>query len=583
MSKLQLRIVVKRDAARGAGMNQPIFSGTKLSLALLASMIGLQAHGQVRPDAGSTLEQQRPAPQPPQRSPELGVPAPAAPAMKAQPALKVKVAGFRISGNTVFSEAELNNQLRSFVGRELDFAGLNQAAAAITAYYRSRGYLVAQAYLPEQDIKSGTVQIAVLEGRLGSVRHEITPGSRLSASAADSTLRGVRSGSVISAANAERGLLLLNDLPGVRADGTLVPGRNVGEADLVVRVGDDGPSLRGGVELDNHGNRFTGEWRLGGSVRLVNPSGRGDQVALRALRSTDGNLTIGTLGYSLPLGGDGLRAAFSYTYLDYEIGEEFAALGANGEASVFAAQISYPLRRSRASNLYLGAGYDHKELDDRTLATGTTSRTVDTLRFSVNGDETDGFGGGGVTSYSATLSAGDLDIEPTTALAADAAGRRTAGGFEKIGYELSRSQRLTDRASLYLLMAGQLASKNLDSSEKMSLGGPNGVRAYPVGEAAGDNASLITLELRYALNRMLGLQSHVAAFIDNGTAKVNETPMAGDTANARNLLGYGIGLTLADPGRILLRAMIAWRGERETPTSDNDHNPRAWVQMGLQF
>ena len=39
----------------------------------------------------------------------------------------------------------------------------------------------------------------------------------------------------------------------------------------------------------------------------------------------------------------------------------------------------------------------------------------------------------------------------------------------------------------------QLSSKNLDSSEKFTLGGIGGVEAYPSGEASGDEGRKISL------------------------------------------------------------------------------------------
>ena len=569
---------------------KPQLSTTLKNAPLLAALaaIGMAPYAtvfaQALPNAGSTLETQRPTPEPARRAPDLRVPEPSRPAMKAEPTLRVQVKNFRVTGNTVISEAELQGQLRNFVGKELDFAGLNQAAAAITAYYRSRGYVVAQAYLPEQDIKSGTVQIAVLEGRLGSVKLDMAPGARLREASAAGVMRGVQPGNAIAVDNVERNLLLLNDLSGVRATGALQPGANVGESDLVVRVEDDGPMVRGSVELDNYGSRYTGDWRLGGSVRVVNPSGRGDQLGLRALRSDNGGLTIGSVGYSLPVGDNGLRASLSYTSLNYKVKEEFAALGANGDAEVWAAALAYPVIRSRGSNFYITGGFDHKKLDDRIDSLGTsTSKKVDALRLTGSGDSIDGALGGGANNYSLTFSSGDLKISPDAARTLDAAGRRTNGGFQKFAYDVSRSQRLTDRASLYLAISGQFASKNLDSSEKMSLGGPQGVRAYPVGEAAADIATLMQVELRYRTGTMAGMDSNLAAFVDNGMAQVNETTIAGDVTNRRNLLGYGLGLTLAKPGSLFARAMVAWRGERERPTSDNDRSPRAWVQMGAYF
>src|SRR4029077_11503587 len=95
----------------------------------------------------------------------------------------------------------------------------------------------------------------------------------------------------------------------------------------------------------------------------------------------------------------------------------------------------------------------------------------------------------------------NLGIRPATAEIADQAptGRHTQGNFNKFNYDVRRQQRLTDDASLLFSASGQLASGNLASAEKMSLGGPNGVRAYPVGEATGDSGIVTQTELRYII------------------------------------------------------------------------------------
>ena len=53
-------------------------------------------------------------------------------------------------------------------------------------------------------------------------------------------------------------------------------------------------------------------------------------------------------------------------------------------------------------------------------------------------------------------------------------------------------------------MRGQLAFDNLDSSEKMELGGAYGVRAYPEGEAFGDEGYIATAEARLMLDSLTG-------------------------------------------------------------------------------
>jgi len=126
-------------------------------------------------------------------------------------------------------------------------------------------------------------------------------------------------------------------------------------------------------------------------------------------------------------------------------------------------------------------------------------------------------------------------------------------------------------------VTAQRASKNLDSSEKFVLGGVYGIRAYPQGEAAGDQGWLASLELRQAL--MPGWQGSV--FYDAGGVDINRQPfIAGD--NKRRLSGYGIGLA-ASFDAFSVSATLAWRGGSAAPTSDRDKSPRLWLQGNWRF
>jgi hemolysin activation/secretion protein len=90
----------------------------------------------------------------------------------------------------------------------------------------------------------------------------------------------------------------------------------------------------------------------------------------------------------------------------------------------------------------------------------------------------------------------------------------------RLAYALSRLQRLTNADTLSLAVSGQVANKNLDSSEKFSLGGATGVRTYPQGEADGNEGYLASVELRHNLNDAL----QAILFYDTGAIRINQTP-----------------------------------------------------------
>src|SRR6185436_11720714 len=138
------------------------------------------AIAQQAPDAGQLLQQQRePLRLPPPQDDVRPRPPEPRPALPVSPTLKVRVTQFTFSGNTLYSDQELAEVVKEFIGKELDFEGLNDAATKVRAYHRSRGYFLAQAYLPQQAIRNGSVEIAVIEGRVGHIELQRRPATRL--------------------------------------------------------------------------------------------------------------------------------------------------------------------------------------------------------------------------------------------------------------------------------------------------------------------------------------------------------------------------------------------------------------------
>jgi hemolysin activation/secretion protein len=148
-------------------------------------------------------------------------------------------------------------------------------------------------------------------------------------------------------------------------------------------------------------------------------------------------------------------------------------------------------------------------------------------------------------------------------------------------YGLNRLQRFTDSTFLSVSLSGQTASKNLDSSEKFSLGGINGVRAYPQGEASGDEGLRGTVELRH--NVMANVQATL--FYDWGSVTINRKPFGPPASNSRNLAGVGVGVN-ASLGPVQLRSSLAWRTDGGLPTSipaSSAKRPTLWMQASVAF
>lgn len=542
------------------------------------------ALAQVRPDAGSTqrdLEQRQL--EAPRRPPSIPA-EPVRPALKADDTVRFAVTGVRISGNKAFPAETLIALVRAdLVGRQASLKDLQDAAAKITAHYRANGYIVARAYVPQQAIAQGgaEIEIAVLEGTLGGVK--IENRSRLSAATVARFAAPLAPGVQLTIDTFERPILLLSDQAGVGGvNPVLRAGEAVGTSELVLELA-PAPLATGVLEIDNFGNRFTGKHRVAGQVNLNSPLGIGDSFSARMTKSTSGDLDSVNVRAAVPLGGDGWRVGASYAGTRYSLGSDFANLQASGEAQVAGVFASYPIVRTQRWNLNATATYDAKRFEDRAATAGTVTPKKDRVAgFTLGGDMRDPFVANGVLAWSATLSAGRLSIDEPGARAADAATARAQGSFRKLGFSLLYLQALAERWTFYGSLLGQVAGKNLDSSEKFSLGGASGVRSYPSGEAAGDEGVLLTLELRYALPDIAGATPSVFLFTDQGRVRVNKDPFAAGS-NSRNLGSAGVGFAVAKTQDFSARIIWAARTTGSAATADHDKSSRIWLQAVKYF
>lgn len=590
---------------------KPSFEKTAIarSFAILAPILvgGWTAAALAQPDAGTLLNQeQRSRQRLPDRLPEPEA-EPVRPALKEVPGgVRVVVRSVRFAGATgLAQEAELQAVVADAIGRELDFAGLEKLARRVTEFLRAKGWFLAEAYLPRQDVTDGHIEIAIRPGRLdgGSGKGEpffVALGGKLTPRIDPARLNAIAAGllepgAVARESEMERAMLLMNDLPGITARARLEPGVEAGSTRVVVDA-EEGPLLTGTVSADNYGNRDTGLYQLNLAAQLNDPTGYGDQAAVAATHA-DG-LDLARLSYSIPVGSRGTKLGASLTAMDYRImrGTGLAA-GLEGSSETVGVTLSHPFLRSRADNIYGTLAFNHKALTDDSSAGRLRDKRVDVANLALSGDHLDTVGGGGLASWNLGWTEGRVDLSRIASDAAtDAATYGTQGRYAKLTYSLARLQKLSGPFALYAGFAGQTAGRNLDSSEKFMLGGPTGVRAYSGSEASGDSGWLANLELRYDLpgGTSLGPLQFVA-FYDAGHIVLHDDtkniPIATYTQrNAYGLSGWGLGMNLARTGSHSIR--LAWAQKigdnpgRSVAGLDADSRAdksRLWLQATLWF
>lgn len=565
------------------------FSPRLLGTTLLVAACNLALAQQTpRPDAGSILrEQPSPLAAPPARSAPATPGAPQAEEPDTGP--KIKVQGFRITGATLLPEAELIDQLKELVGQEASFRQLRVSALLLIGYYAQKGYL-ARVFLPPQDIKDGIVNLTVIEGRRGVLRIE-NKGQRIDAERVQRYVDArLIPGSPMSIRNLGEALNILNDQPGVVASSSVALGKSPSEIDIVVTA-QDKPLVAFGLNTSNGGSRGAGVMQYGGSVALVNPTGSFDALSLLG-NKTDGS-TFGRLDYSLALGDRGFRAGVNVSDLKYKLTQQdFVALGANGTARTFGLIASYPLIRHSGFSLGYTASYDAKELVDQTVNGETGNRRVEVTNLGFNGYALDELFGGGLNTFGGGFTLGKSNQRNAAALAAESTTRQTEGSFTKLTWNYGRIMAIKRNLTASANLRGQLAGKNLDSSERFALGGAGAIRAYPGGEASGDEGWLLALNLAYSLAQ--GVSANL--FVDYGEVRLNRNLWANWNAgnlqlpNRYALAGWGLGINWQIGTTASLSFVVATpigsNPGRDVNGNDADGrrlNPRAWLNAALQF
>lgn len=498
----------------------------------------------------------------------------------------VPVREFKITGQDIYSEQTLQALLADNKGKDPTFAQLQGGADVLTKYFRDHGYIVARAYLPQQQIDQGLVTYVVQVGRLDGVTVE--NHTKINDAAIQRQIGFLKKGDYVTRAGLERAVWLLSDLADADAKVTLSQGSEPGTVHVLLDV-DPYKTKHGLATADNYGSRSMGYNQYGVNYDFTNLAHEGDHLNTGIATSGRKMFDWGA-NYTIPVLTDGLRMTVGYNVMSYDLGDEFSYLDGVGQSRVASIGFDYAIQRSRLHNFYAGIGYEHSRMKDEYRLWDATygDKTGNAAVFSLYGDSQDNEG---FTNWRVDYKWGHITNDalynssnPFVPLLANSP--RTTGTYEKMRGYIERHQNINSRLYLLLTARGQYAFSNLDSSEHFYLGGPYGVRAYPTSEASGDTGYLTRAELRWQLPlKKNDQQLQLAAYLEHGGIWINKDSSLNPGAkNHRNLQGIGLGLIWSRHEDWFVRADYAWKLGSEEPVSDTRHsNGQFWLRTGVYF
>lgn len=519
---------------------------------------------------------------------------------------KIVVSAFKIQGELAHPELEnLLEEVKEMIDNKLATQGdgftigqLQEFANEITQHFRKAGFILAQAFIPEQTVENQVVIIRIMAGSLGSV---ITEGNKIYSSKA--LIRPFKHliGKSINNKNLESGLLHLTDYPGLSVFGVFKPGDTVGTTNLVLNVQQE-RRFNASVSADNYGVDTTGQLRTVLQASLNNPLKQGDRFSGYLLKTYDPTKSIyGSLDYELPIFGHKTRLGIGASRNDYDIGKEFRELGIEGTSDQAYLNFNRSLVRSRNFNLYGQTGIALKRADVTNSSTNLDNEdnlTVVSLQFEFDSVNTrySGVNQGVVQlSHGVADFLGSMDKEGNgKSLRINGNGNHVSGKFRKIWARIARLQSVNRNNSILFRLEGQYSPDSLSSLSQLSIGGPNKMRAYDASEFLFDTAWYASAEWisnapgfseKAAFsNRTWGELLQLSLFLDYAKGLLNSANQSDkrDKRHNRDLWGVGAAIQFNLPGRAFLRADFAnpFREEREI---EGDRDPQYWLTVRYEF
>lgn len=497
---------------------------------------------------------------------------------------KILISDFKITENKHIPSTELEKFFIDSKNKELTFNQLQEIASSITKYYREKGYFVARAYIPAQNINenNGVLEIAIIEGTYGEFK--LKNNSLVKDSVVQGMLDDAKNrDNVISTNTLERAMLIINDTAGaIVTQADIMPGKDVGTSDFEITT-ESSNRFNGYVVVDNYGSRYTGKDRLMIGMDINSPFAIGDKISIFGLSSSATNLKNGKISYEAPLSSNGLEGELSYSQTNYSLAKEYDNLDATGTSKTVEAKLSYPLIKTRNESLNVYNSFLSKDLKDRVQSvndvTKKDSKSVkigldyskDYMVFTKNTN----------SSINTYLTYGRLSFDDPADKTTDEAGANTNGNYSKINIDLTHNVAFTNQLALEssLQLQYALGNKNLDGSEDFSIGGSNGVKLYPDGELSAENGYLFSTELKYQLPQLNSLNTTIGVFYDRGRAF-----MANNTTSfeSKSLQDAGIGL-YNSYGNFFSKIQMAWNVNSKNVTSEPNRNSRFLFQGGMIF
>lgn len=476
--------------------------------------------------------------------------------------------GVIVEGATVYRPDEFLPLYESMLAKDISLLDIYILADQISAKYRNDGYILSQAIVPPQTIREGIVHIQAIEGFIDNIFIEGEVKGR------HDLLRDITAHLLLSrplhVRDLERYVLLVDDLPGVKANAVLRPSQTPGASDLYLLLAHK--SVSAYALADNRGSRYVGPIQGNVGADLNSAFGLYERTSMRGVvTGQTRELRFFDIEHEEVVNAEGARLKLQASHGHARPGFTLKSSHITSTVATLGLDASYPVIRSRVENVLLGARFAARNIDSD-QERGTSKLSEDRIRVAAaraSYDFTDQFLGPGVNLIAMEISQG-LDVlgarESGSVNLSRATGR---SDFTKVTTDLQRLQGLGPGWSVQLAATGQYALAPLLASEEFTFGGARFGRAYDPAELTGDHGLAGKAELRYGRETgMPGLTGfQLYGFYDAGVvwnidAGTSDNPKSGTSAGFGARLNFGEAVSASVEIAFPLTSNVAAAGDQ---------------------
>ncbi len=478
----------------------------------------------------------------------------------------IKMEGILVDG---YLPEAFFEEMGDFLNKPLTLEDLNVILQKVIFHFRSQLTPVVDAFIPEQDITGGTVQVVIVEGRIGSIRAE---GNKWFSSEFIEQHVRAKPGDIIKGDSLAKDVNWLNRNPFRHVDLVLARGEEIGQTDVILRTKDRFP-VRFYAGYENSGNELTGRDRYLAGFNWGNAFGLGHLMDYQFTTGSDvSTLKAHSLNYEIPLVGH-QTLMFSGAYAKSKPDQRPFDLEAVGWKLNARYILNLPsIDRYRQE---LSFGLDYKFYDNDLLFSSMPvfNKKVEIVQAVL------GYGGHypdkwGLNSFYTQIvgSPGHMSTRNNDKAFNEFKQGATAEYFY-FNFDIERITTLPREFTWNVRTNFQLSDGPLLPSEQLGLGGYNSVRGFDEYEAYGDEGLLLVNEIRtpsYNLSSLFDTSFRMGtvqllSFFDYGRVSNR------DHSYSASLSSLGLGGRYRFGSNVSLRFDYGWQlvGEGNDPRVDS--------------